>query len=125
MIVVGGGVIGTEYASMLAALGVRVTLIEGRARLLDFVDAEITEALQYHLRQSGVTLRLGEKVVKIEKREAPEAQKREGVLEVVEATLESGKTLTADTLLYAIGRQGCTEGLNLSAAGLTPSQSAN
>lgn len=119
MIVVGGGVIGTEYASMLAALGVRVTLIEGRARLLDFVDAEITEALQYHLRQSGVTLRLGEKVVKIEKREAPEAQKREGVLEVVEATLESGKTLTADTLLYAIGRQGCTEGLNLPAAGLT------
>lgn len=119
MIVVGGGVIGTEYASMLAALGVRVTLIEGRPRLLDFVDAEITEALQYHLRQSGVTLRLGEKVVKISKREAPDAQKREGIETIIEATLESGKTLTADTLLYAVGRQGATDSLNLEAAGLS------
>lgn len=119
MIVVGGGVIGTEYASMLAALGVRVTLIEGRPRLLDFVDAEVTEALQYHLRQSGVTLRLGEKVVKISKREAPDAQKREGIETIIEATLESGKTLTADTLLYAVGRQGATDSLNLEAAGLS------
>ncbi len=121
MIVVGGGVIGTEYASMLAALGVRVTLIEGRDRLLDFIDRELTEALQYHLRQAGVTLRLGEKVVKIEKRELdPKAPRPAGHTgHVVEATLESGKTLTADSLLYCIGRQGCTDGLNLAAAGVT------
>jgi hypothetical protein len=71
MIVVGGGVIGTEYASMLAPLGVKVTLIEGRPRLLDFVDAEIIEALQYHLRQAAMTLRLGEKVVKDQRVDAP------------------------------------------------------
>lgn len=117
MIVVGGGVIGTEYASMLAALGVKVTLVEGRSRLLDFIDAEICEALQYHLRQAGVTLRLGEKVVSIKRTEAPPgARSVDRVL--VEATLESGKQLRADCLLYAIGRQGATDGLNLEAAGL-------
>jgi NAD(P) transhydrogenase len=118
MIVVGGGVIGTEYASMLAALGVKVTLIEGRNRLLDFVDSEITEALQYHLRQGGVTLRMGERVVKIDRGEAVgAARSRDGTL--VEATLESGKTIRADALLYAVGRQGNTEDLNLPAAGLS------
>jgi NAD(P) transhydrogenase len=117
MIIVGGGVIGTEYASMLAALGVRVTLIEGRARLLDFVDAEITEALQYHLRQAGCTLRLGEKVVSIKLVDAPKgARSLDGKL--AECTLESGKTLTADSLMYAIGRTGATNSLNLGAAGL-------
>jgi len=118
MIVVGGGVIGTEYASMLAALGVKVTLVEGRSRLLDFIDAEICEALQYHLRQAGVTLRLGEKVVTIKRCEAPDgARSSDKVL--VEATLESGKQLRADCLLNAIGRQGATDGLNLQAAGLS------
>jgi NAD(P) transhydrogenase len=117
MIVVGGGVIGTEYASMLAALGVKVTLIEGRQRLLDFVDAEIIEALQYHLRQAGVTLRLGEKVVKIHRIEPPRgARTRDNVM--VEAVMESGKTIRADCLLYAIGRVGNTDNLNLAAAGL-------
>ncbi len=117
MIVVGGGVIGTEYASMMAAMGVKVTLIEGRPRLLDFVDAEITEALQYHLRQAGVTLRLGERVVTIEKVEA-RAGARAANQALAEAVLESGKTLRADCLLYAVGRQGATDGLNLEAAGL-------
>ncbi|GAB4516335.1 MAG: Si-specific NAD(P)(+) transhydrogenase [Phycisphaerales bacterium] len=117
LIVVGGGVIGTEYASMMQALGVKVTLIEGRHRLLDFVDQEIGEALQYHLRQSGMTLRMGEKVVKVEVVEAPtHARAREDTL--VEATLESGKVLRAETLLYAVGRQGCTDSLNLDAVGL-------
>lgn len=117
MIVVGGGVIGTEYASMLSALGVKVTLIEGRERLLDFVDAEITEALQYHLRQGGMTLRLGEKVVSIrELQPGPGARSNDNLM--AEATLESGKTIRADCLLYAIGRQGATESLNLAAAGL-------
>lgn len=117
MIVVGGGVIGTEYASMLCALGVKVTLIEGRGRLLDFVDAEITEALQYHLRQAGVTLRMGEKVVRIQ-RIAPPPGARASNEYMVEATLESGKTLRADSLLYCVGRQGCTEELGLEKAGL-------
>jgi NAD(P) transhydrogenase len=117
MIVVGGGVIGTEYASMLAALGVRVTLIEGRPRLLDFLDQEIVEALQYHFRQAGMTLRLGEKVVSIRMVEPPPGPRASDDT-MVEATLESGKTLRADCLLYSIGRQGATEGLNLAAAGL-------
>lgn len=117
MIVVGGGVIGTEYASMLAELGVRVTLIEGRSRLLEFLDSEISEALQYHFRQAGITLRLGEKVVSIKCIETPVTAKG-GDVEMVEAMLESGKTLRAEILLYCIGRQGATDALNLPAAGL-------
>ncbi|MBL0871756.1 MAG: Si-specific NAD(P)(+) transhydrogenase [Phycisphaerales bacterium] len=117
MIVVGGGVIGTEYASMLAALGVRVTLVETRNRLLDFIDAEVCEALQYHLRQMDCTLRMGEKVVSITKVPAPNS--REPGSFMAQATLESGKVLSADCLLYCIGRQGATAGLNLQAAGLS------
>lgn len=117
MIVVGGGVIGTEYASMLQALGVKVTLIEGRNRLLDFVDAELVEALQYHLRNNGVTLRMGEKVVSIRLADPLPGVKTPSGMQV-EAILESGKAIRADCLLYAIGRQGATDGLNLEAAGL-------
>lgn len=122
MIIVGGGVIGTEYASMLANLGVRVTLIEGRPRILDFLDAEIGEALQYHLRQMGVTLRLGEKVVSIKRLPLPTASRSSddaAPREMAEAMLESGKTLRADCLMYCVGRQGSTERLNLKAAGLS------
>ena len=115
MIVVGGGVIGTEYASMMAALGVKVTLVEGRPRLLEFVDSEIIEALQYHLRQAGVTLRCGEKVIKVQKSEQSGGSNKV----MVEAMLESGKMLRADCLLYAAGRQGATDGLNLQNAGLS------
>lgn len=121
MIIVGGGVIGTEYASMLGALGVKVTLVEGRPRLLEFIDSEIVEALQYHLRQAGVTLRMGEKVVKISRSDAEDgttgSRPRNGP--VAEAMLESGKVLRADCLMYCVGRQGCVEGLNLAAAGLS------
>jgi len=113
MIVVGGGVIGIEYACMLAALGVKITLVEGRNEVLGFLDAEITEALQYQMRRMGVTLRLGEKVHKIER-----LPNEVGNGAAVQATLESGKTLRAQTLLYAIGRQGTTSALNLERAGL-------
>ena len=64
--VVGAGVIGLEYASMAAALGAHVTLVEKRPRLLDFVDDELVEALQYHLRGLGMSLRLGEEVAAVD-----------------------------------------------------------
>ena len=119
LIVVGGGVIGTEYASMLTALGVKVTLIDARDELLGFVDHEIAEALQYHLRQAGMTLRMGEKVMKVDTIDPPQlARAADG--RMVEATLESGKTLRADCLLYAIGRQGATGELGLEAVGIQP-----
>jgi len=117
MLVIGGGVIGTEYASMLQLLGVQVTLVEARPRLLEFVDAEIIEALQYHLRRSGMTLRLGEKVTRVQTIDPPRGA-RSGNKKMAEVTLESGKTLRADCLLYAIGRQGATDELSLPAAGL-------
>lgn len=108
--VVGGGVIGTEYASMLASVGVKVTLVDQRGRLLDFVDDEITEALQYRLRDLGIRLRLGEK-----SREIRLSEDGKGT----EMELESGKVVRSDVLLYCVGRQGATDALNLKAAGLT------
>lgn len=110
MIIVGGGVIGTEYACMMATLDVRVILTEQRDRLLDFIDSEICEALQYQMRSAGVTLRLGERVDSI-------ALLPNGL---VEAKLHSGKHLRAETLLYCIGRQGATSQLNLEKVGLQP-----
>ena len=108
MMVVGGGVIGVEYTCMFATLGVRVTLIEKRPRLLEFADAEMVEALCYHLRDRRVTLRLNEEVESVE--ELSEC----GVV----ANLKSKKKVTADALLYAVGRQGNVEELNLAAARL-------
>jgi len=109
LIVVGGGVIGVEYASMFAALGVRVVLIEKRPRLLEFADGEIVEALCYHLRDHRVTLRLNEEV------DAVEQQLPDGP---VVATLKSRKKVSGDSLLYAVGRMGNVDQLNLAAAGL-------
>jgi NAD(P) transhydrogenase len=108
MIVVGGGVIGVEYACMFATLGVRVTLIEKRPRLLEFADAEMVEALCYHLRDRRVTLRLNEEVESVE--ETPD----NGVV----ANLKSKKKVMGEALLYAVGRQGNVDELNLPAAGL-------
>lgn len=116
IIVVGGGVIGVEYACMMATLGIKVTLVEARKEVLGFLDHEITEAFQYHMRSTGMTLRLGEKVAKIET--LPETTGDSGSAVRVQATLESGKTLRAQTLLYAIGRQGTTAALQLDKAGL-------
>ncbi len=109
--VVGAGVIGCEYASIFAALGVRVTLIDQRERLLPFVDAEITDALAYHLRQNRVTLRLGESVSQIEP-----IQEERGTR--VKIDLASGKHIITERALYSIGRTGATDTLNLPAAGL-------
>jgi NAD(P) transhydrogenase len=110
LIIVGGGVIGLEYASMLVAMGVEVTLIEQRTELLDFVDAEIVEALRYHMRRQGAIFRLGEKVTGIQMDERGR----------VAAHLESGKRIHASCLMYAVGRQANTDLLNTEAAGLSP-----
>lgn len=110
MIIVGGGVIGTEYACMMAALSVRCILTEARDRLLDFVDSEIIESLQYQMRSAGITLRLGERVEEI--RLLPDG--------FVQATLQSGKRLHGEALLYCIGRQGATQNLGLENIGLQP-----
>lgn len=115
MIVVGGGVIGTEYASIMATLGVKVTLVEGRHQLLGFLDNEISGAFMYFMRQQGVTLRMGEKVSRIEK-----IEHRNGTIStLVQAELESGKKLKAETLLYAVGRQGVCGALGLSNVGIS------
>ncbi len=108
LIVVGGGVIGVEYACMFAVLGVRVTLIEKRDRLLEFADREIIEALSYHLRDMRMILRLGEEVESVE----------ELYLGTVVANLASNKRVSGDALLFAVGRQGNVDDLNLAAAGL-------
>jgi NAD(P) transhydrogenase len=108
LIVVGGGVIGVEYTCMFSALGVRVTLIEKRPKLLEFADQEIVEALSYHLRDSRVTMRLNEEVESVE-------ELADGT---VVANLESKKRLSGDALLYAVGRQGNIAELNLPAAGV-------
>lgn len=116
ILIVGGGVIGVEYACMLGAIGLRVTLIEGKNEILDFLDREIVEALQYQMRQTGITLRLGEKVAKIE--ELPVSVEKSLPHGGVQAQLESGKTLTAESLLYAVGRQGTTKAIVLEEAGV-------
>lgn len=121
MIVIGGGVIGTEYASMLQALGVRITLVEARDRLLDFVDEELVEALQYHLRSDDMTLRLNERVVDLAIIDPPSGA-RAANDRMAEVTLESGKKMRGDCILYCIGRQGATDGLALEKAGLAANE---
>ena len=108
LIVVGGGVIGVEYACMFAVLGTRVILVEKRPRLLEFADCEMVEALSYHLRDQRVTMRLNEEVAGVET--TPDG----GVV----ANLKSNKRISGDALLYAVGRQGNVDELNLPAAGL-------
>ena len=114
MIVVGGGVIGTEFACIMAALGVRVTLVEGRSRVLGFLDHEIADSFQYFMRKRGITLRLGERVESIEEVEVANGTTRK----LVQATLESGKVLRSETLLYAVGRQGVCASLALENVGI-------
>lgn len=106
--VVGGGVIGTEYGSMFAALGVHVTIVDARKRLLGFVDEEIIETLQYQMRSLGVTLRLGEEVARSKAREDGQ----------VVTTLKSGKVIVSDCVLFSAGRVSATAGLGLDRIGI-------
>ena len=108
LLVVGAGVIGIEYASMFAALGTKVTVVERRGRMLEFCDLEVVEALKYHLRDLAVTFRFNEEVASVERHP-------KGAV----AVLESGKRIAADTVLYSAGRQGTADELALENAGLT------
>src|SRR5262249_50508138 len=111
VVVVGSGVIGIEYASMFAALRSKVTVVEKRARLLDFVDDEIVQGLQYHLRDLGVVFRFGEEVTAVERHDG-------GAI----THLASGKRVASDVVLYAAGRQGETDQLALENAGLSANE---
>jgi NAD(P) transhydrogenase len=113
LIVVGAGIIGLEYASMFAALGVKVTLLEQRSIILDFADREIVESLCFQLRQLGTVFRLGEKVA-----EVGFDDNRDRVF----AKLESGKVVKGQALLYAVGRHANSDQLNCEAIGLHPDE---
>ncbi len=108
LIVVGGGVIGVEYACMFATLGVRVIIVEKRPRLLEFADTEMVEALSYQMRDHRATMRLSEEVESVE--ELPDGK--------VAANLVSKKRINGDALLYAVGRHGNVDRLDLPAAGI-------
>lgn len=110
MVIVGGGVIGTEYASILGMIGVPVVLIDKRPRLLEFVDAQIIDALQQQMTDIGVTLYHEEEVVSIRKESDGQ----------VTVSLKHRPSITTTTLMYAIGRIGATKNLNLEAVGITP-----
>ena len=108
--VVGAGVIGIEYASMFAALGTDVTVIDKRDRPLEFLDREIVDELLSQMRNTDVTFRLGEAVERLEIDEK--------LPQRVVMFLESGKRLVSELVLFCAGRQGATARLNLPAAGL-------
>lgn len=108
LVVVGAGVIGVEYASIFAALGTRVTLVEKRPRMLEFCDPELIESLKFHLRDQGMSFRFGEEVASV-------ASSGHGTI----TTLASGKKIAAEVVMYSAGRQGATARLALPKAGLT------
>jgi len=107
LVVIGAGVIGVEYATMFAALDVRVTLIEPRDSFLDFIDRHTISEFTHQVRENGLDLRLGSAVASVE-----------DAGEHVEVTLENGRHVRAEMLLFAAGRMGATRSLNLEAVGL-------
>lgn len=109
MTIYGAGVIGCEYASMFRNLGVTINLVNTRSNLLEFLDDEICDALSYHMRDTGVRIRHNEVFDHIETFD-----------DHVIVHLKSGKQLKSDVLLWANGRSGNTEDLNLDAIGITP-----
>jgi NAD(P) transhydrogenase len=112
IVIIGAGVIGLEYGTIFAALGVRVTVVDKRPRLLTFVDFEIIDTFVYQMRQNRMTLRLGEEVSGLE-RFTDERGDR------VRITLGSGKQIQAESALYSVGRTGATSNLNLDKIGVT------
>ncbi len=109
LVVVGAGVIGMEYASMLNALDIDVTIVDGRTEILGFLDREIVDEFVHHLRDRGVSLRLGETVDSVEHIDRGR----------VAVHLASGKRIRADMVLFASGRISNTDGLKIENAGIT------
>ncbi len=107
MAVVGGGVIGTEYASIFTALGIRVTLIEPRGRIVSFVDSEIAKRLTNQLLQLGLTFIFNDRMTAIEPRG-----------DHVHLTLEKGGSQDFEVALIAAGRQSNVQGLGLEPVGI-------
>lgn len=110
----GAGVIGCEYASMFRNLEMKVNLINNRDRLLDFLDEEIVDGLSYHLRERGVVIRHREECDRVEPRE-------DGVV----MHLKSGKQIKTDILLWAAGRTGNSDNMNLDTVGINPDSRGN
>ena len=108
MAFIGAGIVGAEYATIFRTLGVRVTLIDGRQRPLEFVDDEIEDALYYDMRDQGITLRFGERVDTVTRTDDGK----------VRVSMESGKELKCDSAMFAAGRQGASSDLNLETIGL-------
>ncbi len=108
MVVIGAGVIGVEYATIFSALDARITLVDSRSTILDFVDADIVDEFRHDLQSRGIQLRLGEEVSAVEKR--PDGS--------VVTSLKSGKRIRSDLLMVAAGRMGATADLQLQNAGL-------
>jgi NAD(P) transhydrogenase len=108
LIVVGGGVVGLEYASMFSALGVRVSVVDARDRLLDFADQEMVDLLCHHMRGQNATFRLGDAVEEV----GSDARGR------ISVRLRSQRVVRGDVLLYSVGRQTNADLLGLEAAGL-------
>ncbi len=108
MAFIGAGIVGAEYATIFRTLGVRVTLIDGRQRPLEFVDDEIEDALYYNMRDQGITLRFGERVDTVTRTDDGK----------VRVSMESGKELKCDSAMFAAGRQGASSDLNLETIGL-------
>jgi NAD(P) transhydrogenase len=107
MVVVGAGVIGVEYASIFSALDLEVTVVDARDSMLDFLDREIVDEFTHHLRDRNVNIRLGDKVTAIE-----------DLGNQVRLQFASGKQARTELVLYAAGREGGTQALELQNAGL-------
>ncbi|MBP1849893.1 Si-specific NAD(P)(+) transhydrogenase [Rhizobium halophytocola] len=110
MVVIGAGVIGIEYATIFSALDTTVTVVEGRDTMLDFIDKEIVDDFSYQLRDRNMKLIFGQTIDSIEKEVSGKCR----------VTLANGRVLNAEMVLYAAGRSGATETLNLEAIGLVP-----
>ncbi|CCE95791.1 soluble pyridine nucleotide transhydrogenase [Sinorhizobium fredii HH103] len=108
LVVIGAGVVGIEYATIFSALDTQVTVIDPKATMLDFIDKEIVEDFTYQLRDRNMKLNLGQKAEKVERLDDGK----------VMLTLDNGRKITTDMVLFAAGRMGATEALNLPAAGL-------
>jgi NAD(P) transhydrogenase len=119
MIVIGGGVIGCEYACLFQALGIQVTLANRSSRVLEFLDFEITDRFMEECRRVGMELALNEDVESCEFIGEVEGPRQ------LRTTMKSGRVFIGDSMLYAAGRGGNTEGLGLEALGIKVSKYGN